>query len=120
MAKKAKQTKYKPPTRKQLLEGITKVTLPSDFEEVVDALSTADGWMDRVVLYTDQNLNHVLEAMKYANRNARGSYGGGAGLKNLYRKKGYIAVQEAVVKFCKKYNIEVYTTQLTRQYVKVS
>jgi len=101
------------------LNESTKVTLPADFDEVINALNDADGFMERVVLYLDDNLRTVLEEMKFANRNARGSYGGGKKLKNLYKKKGYEAVERAVVKFCKKNNITVMKTKIRYEYEEV-
>ena len=101
------------------LSEVAEVRLPDDFCDVVDALRRADGWMDRVVFYFSENLRVVLEEMKFANRNARGSYGGGAKLKSLYDKKGYEAVEAAVIKFCKKRKIKVYKTRIEYHYEEV-
>lgn len=101
------------------LNEITQVTLPDDFADMIDVLSNADGMMERVVLYCDENLRVVLEEMKFANRNIRGSYGGGEKLSRLYRNKGYQAVHEAVVKFCHKNNIRVMLTRVTHTYEEV-
>jgi hypothetical protein len=101
------------------LSEITEVKIPSDFDEMVDALSSADGFMERVVLYCDRDLCTVLEEMKFANRNVRGSYGGGKALTELYRKEDYKGVYEAVVKFCKKNNIKVLVARVSVAYEEV-
>ena len=101
------------------LKKITSVTVPADFDEVVEALNGADGMMARVVLFCDQDLCTVLEEMKFANRNIKGSYGGGEKLKRLYKDKGYEAVFEAVVKFCKNKRIKVMKTKVRYEYEEV-
>lgn len=98
------------------LKEIKEVKLPVDFCDLVDTLSAADGFTDRVVLYCDENLRAVLEAMKYANKNIRGSYGGGRALTMLYEAKGFFAVEKAVIKFCKKHKIKVFRTKITYHY----
>lgn len=100
------------------VKEIKEIKIPSDFYDVVEALDGADGWAERVVLYCDNGLCAVLEATGLANRNVRGSYGGGAKLKSLMRRRkdGYAAVIDVIKKFCVKRGIKVLVARVVTTY----
>jgi hypothetical protein len=103
------------------IREIKEIRIPADFYDAVEALNDADGYMERVVLYFDNNLCTVLEATGLANRNNRGSYSGGAKLKGLMdrRKDGYAAVMGVIKTFCKKRNIKVLVARVTTTYEEI-
>jgi hypothetical protein len=105
----AKQSSSIKPVLNRKGEAITQVKLPEDFTDMLSELSHADGFMDRILLMCDDNLCTVLEEMDIANKNIRGSYGGGKKLHAILdrSKRSFEAVREEVIAYCKKRNINV-------------
>lgn len=97
------------------LEEITAYKIPADFGDLISELSDCDGWMSKLIIY-DRDTAVVLEAMGFASRNARGSYGGTKKLKDVYNKEDVKGVTKAVVAFCKEKNIKVFETKVRYDY----